>query len=193
MTRFDLHTADTAPEGSRQLLAQTKAAWGFVPTLHATLAESPVALAAYDTLFGLVAKSTLTPVEQQVAYQAVNVFHGCEYCTAGHTFLSRKAGMAEDAVQALREGTPIADPRLQALRAFAEAVVRARGLVGDAAVDAFIAAGFTRANVLEVVTVVATKTISNYTNHLTHTPYEAFMADPSLAWTAPRNRVAAAA
>jgi len=192
MTRFDLHTAETAPEASRPLLAQTKAAWGFVPTLHATLAESPVALEAYDTLFGLVAKSTLGPVEQQVAYQAINVFHECEYCTSGHTFLSRKAGMAEDAVQALRDGTPIADARLQALRAFAEAVVRERGFVGDAAVEAFLAAGFTRANVLEVLMIAATKTISNYTNHITHTPKEGFMADPSLAWTAPRNRAHAA-
>jgi AhpD family alkylhydroperoxidase len=192
MTRFDLHTQDTAPEGSRALLGNVRNAWGFVPTLHATLAESPVALEAYDTLFGLVAKSTLTPVEQQVAYQAINVFHACEYCTSGHTFLSRKAGMAEDAVQALREGTPIADARLQALRSFAEAVVRERGFVGDAAVDAFLAAGFTRAHVLEVVTIAATKTISNYTNHITHTPKESFMADPALAWVAPRNRARAA-
>jgi len=192
MTRFALHTAATAPEASRPLLASVKAAWGFVPTLHATLAESPVALEAYDTLFGLVGTSTLTAAEQQVAYQAINVFHGCEYCTAGHTFLSRKAGVPEQVIQAQREGGPIADPRLQALHDFAQAVVRERGLVGDAGLAAFLAAGFTRANVLEVVTIVATKTISNYTNHLTHTPKEGFMADPALAWTAPGNRARAA-
>ncbi len=192
MTSFAQYTPDTAPEGSRARLGAVKQAWGFIPTLHATLAESPVALDAYDTLFGLVAQSTLTPVEQQVAYQAINVFHECEYCTAGHSFLSRKAGMDEPTLQALRNSTPIADARLQALRAFTEAVVRERGFVGDAAVDAFIAAGFTRANVLEVVTIAATKTISNYTNHITHTPKEGFMADPTLAWVAPRNRAKAA-
>lgn len=192
MTSFTIYDETTAPEGSRTRLGEVKRAWGFLPKLHGILAESPVALAAYDDLFGLVGQSTLSPVEQQVAYQAINVFHGCEYCTAGHSFLSRKAGMAEDALQALRNGTPIADPRLQALRVFAEAVVRERGFAGDAAVDAFIAAGFTRANVLEVVTIVATKTISNYTNHLTHTPKEDFMADPSLNWVAPRNRAQAA-
>jgi hypothetical protein len=66
--------------------------------------------------------------------------------------------------------------------------VRERGFAGDAAIDAFINAGFTRANVLEIVTIIATKTISNYTNHLTKTPKEDFMADPSLGWVAPRNR-----
>lgn len=82
--------------------------------------------------------------------------------------------------------------RLEALRVFAQAVVRERGFVGDATVEAFMAAGFTKANVLEVVTIAATKTISNYTNHITHTEKESFMADAALEWTAPRNRKAAA-
>jgi AhpD family alkylhydroperoxidase len=192
MTTFQSYTLDDAPDGSKARLAEVAKAWGFVPQLHGNLAESPVALEAYDTLFGLVGKSTLSPVEQQVAYQAINVFHECEYCTAGHTYLSRMVKMDEQAIQALRNGTPIADAKLQALRLFAEGVVRERGFVGDAAVDAFIAAGFTKANVLEVVTIAATKTISNYTNHITHTAKESFMADPALAWIAPRNRLMAA-
>jgi AhpD family alkylhydroperoxidase len=191
MTPFTLHTPAIAPEGSREALAATTKAWGFTPKLHAILAESPAALIGYDTLFGLVAGSTLSPVEQQVVYQAVNVFHGCEYCTMGHTYLSRAAGMDEVTIAALRAGVAPADPRLAALFAFTRAVLESRGHAGDAAVDRFIAAGFTRANVLEVVTVIATKTISNYTNHLTHTPREAFMSDPALAWTAQSPRAAA--
>jgi AhpD family alkylhydroperoxidase len=192
MTTFQSYTLDNAPEGSRAKLAEVQKAWGFLPKLHGNLAESPVALEAYDTLFALVSKSTLSPIEQQVAYQAINVFHECEYCTAGHTYLSRMVKMDEQAIAALRNGTPIADTKLQALRLFAECVVRERGFVGDAAVDAFLASGFTKANVLEIVTIAATKTISNYTNHISHTEKEAFMADPSLGWVAPRNRVRAA-
>jgi uncharacterized peroxidase-related enzyme len=193
-TSFQVHTLESAPAGSHAVLEATRKAWGFVPTLHGILAESPQALAAYDTLFGLVAQSTLTPQEQQVAYLAVNVFHGCEYCTAGHTYLARSVKLPEDVIAALRESQPLAgQPRWQALRSFTEAVLRERGQVGDAVVDAFIAAGFTRANVLEMVLLVATKTISNYTNHLTHTPQESFMADPALKWVAPARRTAAAA
>ncbi|MEI6160528.1 MAG: carboxymuconolactone decarboxylase family protein [Roseococcus sp.] len=192
MTKFTVHTEATAPEAAKARLAEVKKAWGFIPTLHGTLAESPIALDAYDTLFGLVAKSSFTPAEQQAAYLAVNVLNECEYCTAGHTYLARAAKLDEAAIQALRNSQPIADARLEALRGFTESVVRERGFVGDAAVNAFLAAGFTRENVLEVVTIVATKTISNYVNHITHTPKESFMADPSLAWTAPRNRQMAA-
>jgi uncharacterized peroxidase-related enzyme len=188
LTSFQVHTIETAPEASRPVLEATRKAWGFVPTLQGTLAESPVALEAYTTLFDLVAQSTLTPTEQQVAFLAVSVLHGCEYCVAGHTYLARSVGLPEAALQAMRERQPIVDsPRLQALRSFCEAVVRERGFAGDAAVDAFIAAGFTRRNVLEVVTVIATKTISNYTNHLTHTPKESFMSEPALKWVAAKS------
>lgn len=192
MTQFTVHTTETAPEGSRARLADVKTAWGFVPNLHGVLAESPTALEAYDRLFGLVATSTFTPAEQQVAYLAINVFHECEYCTAGHTYLARAAKLDEAAIQALRNGTAIPDARQQALRVFSEAVVRERGFVGEAAVNAFLAAGFTRENVLEVVTIAATKVISNYVNHITHTPLEGFMSDPALRWISPRNRKAAA-
>lgn len=191
MTTYTVHTADTAPAGSKDRLAAVKNAWGFVPKLQGTLAESPVALKGYDDLFGLIAsEATLTAAEQQVAYQAINVFHGCEYCTAGHTFLSRQAGVPEDVIQAVRKQQPIADARLEALRRFAETVAETRGFAGDAAVDAFIAAGFTKAQVLEVVTIIATKVISNYTNHLTHTPLEDFMSDPALRWEDPKGRTA---
>lgn len=192
MATFTVHSMDTAPEASKSNLEEVKKAWGFVPTLHGTLAESPVALEAYDTLFGLVAKSSFSPAEQQVAYLAINVFNECEYCTAGHTYLARAAKLDEAAIQALRSGAPIANEHLQALRLFAEAVVRDRGFVGDAVVEAFLAAGFTKAQVLEVVVIAATKTMSNYVNHITHTPLESFMADPALRWVSPRNRKSAA-
>lgn len=188
MTKFTIHDETTAPEGSKALVAANRKSWGFLPKLQATMAESPVTLEAYGTLFALVTKSTLSPIEQQIAYQTVNVIHECEYCTAGHTYLSRNAGVPEDVITALRNDTPIADARHEALRRFTAAVVHQRGFAGDDAVDAFIAAGFTKANVLEVVTIIATKTTSNYTNHLTHTPLEDFMADPALRWVAPRNR-----
>lgn len=188
MTQFPVHTLDTAPEASVPLLQQTLSAWGFIPNLHGTLAESPVALGAYGTLFNAITdQSSLDAREQQVAFQAVNVLHGCEYCTAGHTFLSRAAKVPEEVISALRAGVPIKEhPRYEALRQFTEVVVRQRGKAGDEAVDRFLAAGFTPAQVLEVVTIVACKTISNYANHLTHTPHETFMADPMLKWVAPR-------
>jgi AhpD family alkylhydroperoxidase len=185
MTPFVVHDLETVPAGARARLESVRKAWGFIPKLQGTLAESPVALEAYDTLFGLVGKTSLTPQEQQIVFIAVSVENGCEYCTMGHTYLARSAKAPEEAIQAVRTGQPIPDAKLEALRHFAQAVVRQRGHVGDPAVETFLAAGYDRANVLEVVTIVATKTISNYVNHITHTPKESFMSDPARAWRAP--------
>jgi AhpD family alkylhydroperoxidase len=136
-------------------------------------------LKAYQTLFALGQTSSLSPAEQQLVFIAMRAIHGCEYCVAGHTYLGRAAKLDESALQALRNGKPIPAPRLQALRSFAEAVVRERGFVGDVAVDSFLAAGFTKAQVLEVVLIISCKTISNYVNHIAHTPQEGFMSDPA--------------
>lgn len=185
MTEFALHTAETAPGGSQEQLATTAKTWGFVPKLHAILAESPVALIGYETLYRLVARSTLTPAEQQVTYLTISVFHGCEYCTMGHKYLAREAKLEEAEIQRLTAGNLPVEARLAALSRFTRAVVNQRGQVGDSAVDEFLAAGFTKANVLEVVTIIATKTISNYVDHIAHTPKEDFMSDPSIAWAVP--------
>lgn len=82
MPHFTLHTIDSAPPPSKPLLEASNKQWGFVPTLHAILAESAPTLEGYPKLFGLVGKSSLTPAEQQVAFLAISVFHQCEYCTA---------------------------------------------------------------------------------------------------------------
>lgn len=190
MTVFAVHTLESAPDAAKPLLEGVKSRWGFLPNLQGTLAESPELLEAYETLFALVGRSTLTPAEQQVVFLTTSVFHACEYCTAGHTYLGRAAKLDETAIAAVRDGVAIPDPKLQALRRFTQQVIELRGDVGEGALAAFLAAGFTRRNALEVVLVVATKTISNYTNHIAHTPLESFMSDPALKWTAPAQHAA---
>ncbi|MBX9588083.1 MAG: carboxymuconolactone decarboxylase family protein [Hyphomonadaceae bacterium] len=190
MSSFPLHTIETAPEGSRQQLSDIEKTWKFIPNLHRVLAQSPETLKAYDTLFGLFAKSTLSPTEQQIAYLSIIYINECEYCMAGHSVLAGMANVPADVINAVRENLPIADRRLEALRRFAQAVTVKRGKLGDAAVAEFLGAGFTGQNVLEVVLATATKVISNYVNHIAHTPNDDFMA--KTAWMAPSRRKATA-
>lgn len=189
MTDFPVHTAATAPAESAAILTATKAAWGFVPNLHAKLAEAPIALQGYNTLFDLFGKSSFSPAEQQVVYLTANVFHECEYCTSGHSYLAKAAGLDAATVTALREGGALPDAKQQALHAFTLAVITQRGRVDAAAVDAFIAAGFSRGQVLEILVAIAAKTISNYANHIAGTPLDGFMT--ATAWVAPSRRAAA--
>lgn len=182
MSDFILHTPETAPDGARSALAAVHQSWGFTPHMHATLAESPAALVGYETLWEQIGRSGLSPIEQQVAYLSVSVLHGCGYCTMAHTFLSRQAGLDEASLAQLRAGQPPEDARLAALWTFTRTVALARGEAPQA-VPAFLAAGFTRANVLDVVAVIAAKVIANYTAALTQLPNEDFMSNPALAWT----------
>jgi AhpD family alkylhydroperoxidase len=183
MTQFTSYTIDTAPEAARPILESVKGAFGFVPNLQSYMAESPELLAGYTAMWDLFSKSTLTPHEQQVVYLTSNFENECHYCMAGHTTLAKMQKMDPAVIEALRDGTPLPDARLQALHCFTTQVVRNRGWVSDADVDEFLIAGFTRRNVLEVVLGVATKVMSNYTNHIVHTPLDAFMKGNE--WTKP--------
>ena len=187
---FTLHTTQTAPEASRPVLEETAKAFGFVPNLHAILAPAPAALEGYAAIWEIFARSSLSPAEQQVVYLTANYENACGYCMAGHSVLARHAGVPAQAVEAIREGRPIEDAKLEALRHFTSLVVAGRGWVSAAETEAFLAARYGRAQILEVILGVAVKTISNYTNHLAGTPLDPFMADT--VWEHPAKRRQAA-
>ncbi|MBI3697723.1 MAG: carboxymuconolactone decarboxylase family protein [Acidobacteria bacterium] len=186
MTLFPTHTLQSAPEGSREVLNAARERFGMIPNLLGILAESPTALKVYFTVANLFSESSLSPVEQQVVLLAVSFENRCEYCVAAHSMLARHVGAGDDVVDALREGKEIHNPRLEALRQFTRSVVQQRGWVAGPEVHRFVDAGFTRAQVFEVLVGVAQKTISNYANHLAGTPVDqAFQAH---AWTHPDSR-----
>lgn len=179
MSHFPVHTIESAPAGSQPLLTAAKSNFGFVPNLLGMLSEAPAALEGYLGIAGAFQKSSLTPVEQQVVLLTVSVTNRCHYCVAAHTAIAWGAKVPGEVIEALRDGRPIPDARLEALRRFTETVVQSRGWAADGLAD-FYAAGFSRAQVLEVVTGVAQKTLSNYANHLAKTPVDAAFA--KAAW-----------
>jgi uncharacterized peroxidase-related enzyme len=179
---FTLHDTTTAPAASTGILDGVQKSWGLVPNLHRVLAESPAALEAY-ALWGIAEKTGFTPQERNIVYIAIIYENECTYCMAGHTNLSRVAKVEPEAITAVREGRPIADPKLEALRQFAAKVTRNRGVVSEADVSAFKAAGFDNHAMLDVLVLAATKLISNYTNHLAQTPLDPFMKGAE--WSAP--------
>jgi uncharacterized peroxidase-related enzyme len=180
---FTLHDMATASTASAELLRKVQKSWGFVPNLHRVLAESPAALEAYSTLWGIAEKTGFTPQERNIAYLTIIYENECTYCMAGHTNLSRMAKVDAATIVAVREGHTIADAKLEALRQFAAKITRQRGVVSEADVAAFKAAGYDNRAVLDVLVLAATKLISNYTNHLADTPLDAMMKGSE--WAAP--------
>lgn len=187
---FELLDSTTAPADSVPMLEGVKKAWGFVPNLNRVLAASPAATEAYSTLWGISEKTSFTPQERNIAYLAIIYENECTYCMAGHTNLSKMAKVADADIYAIREGRELDDPKLEALRSFAANVTRSRGVVSEADVAAFKAAGYTNQSVLDILVLAATKLISNYTNHLADTPIDGFMK--GVEWVAPGHLKAAA-
>lgn len=172
MHDFKIHTLESAPKGSSKTLAEAQKKYGFIPNLLGVLADSPAALKGYLSLGALFEQSSLSAVEQQVVFLRVSLENRCGYCVAAHSTIAKMQAVPAEVIEALREGRRIAEPRLQALSEFTRKVVQQRGWVSKEEIEGFLSAGFSRAQVFEVILGVAMKTLSNYANHVAETPLD---------------------
>lgn len=172
MTEFTRHTIESAPEAAQPLLQKANDAYSFTPNLLATMAEAPALLEGYMTLAGIFDKTSFSETERQIVMMTNNRLNGCKYCMAAHTSISQGKGVEADVIEALRSNTPLADAKLEALRTFAAVIVNSRGWPSEAETSAFLAAGYTQQNILEVVLGTSLKVMSNYTNHVAETPLD---------------------
>ncbi|MBH0112595.1 carboxymuconolactone decarboxylase family protein [Novosphingobium sp. YJ-S2-02] len=181
MTRFETHTAATAPSAAKPVLESARSAYGFVPNLLGTMAQAPALLEGYVTLAAIFDKSDLDATERQIVLMTNNRLNDCAYCMAAHTVIARASGVPEPVIEALRSNRTLPGEKLEALRTFAGIVNRTRGWPAQADLEAFLAAGYSRQAVLEVILGTALKVMSNYTNHVAATPLDA--AFSSAAWS----------
>lgn len=169
---FQLHTKESAPQASKKLLENVEEQFGFIPILFRYTAEAPAALNALLTIMDLAAQTSFTPVQQQIAALAVSTENDCINCMTGHCFLGKMEKANDQTLDALyaHHGFDIDAPKDRALAMFAQSIVKNRGHQPKEDVEDFLAAGFTEAQVFEMMLIVAYKTFTNYTNHLTDSP-----------------------
>ena len=172
MSDFTLHDKTSAPEASKALLEKSEKGFGRIPGLHKVMAEAPGLLEGYQVLHGLFQDSSFNAEELTVVWQTINVEHACHYCVPAHTGIAKMMKVSDEITDALRNETPLPDSKLEALRSFTLAMVRKRGEVDNADLDAFYAAGYAQRQVLEVILGLAQKVMSNYTNHVAQTPID---------------------
>ncbi|HEY7886003.1 MAG TPA: carboxymuconolactone decarboxylase family protein [Cellvibrionaceae bacterium] len=180
---FPVHTSESAPVEARPLLQQAEKNLGMVPNLERVMASAPALLCGYVELWELFDQTSLSAIERQIVYQTANVENECNYCVPWHTKLSQLAKMPADTVQALRDGRELKDPKHEALRRFTQSLIRTRGKLTRAELEAFFLQGWTSQQALEVILGLAIKTMSNYTNSIAGTPLDDAVAD--LAWSKP--------
>lgn len=170
--KFPIHTTATAPKESRRALKQIENKYGFVPNYFGVLSESPVALRAYVGVSNALQDSVLSPIERQVVALTISVTTDCAYCVADHSTLAEMAGMPDHILKELRQQKPLSDKRLNALRGLVLSILYHRGWVPKEDLEHYARVGYSERHILEIISVLALKIMSNYVNHIAKTPLD---------------------
>ena len=158
-----------SPTAAQPLLEAVNKQLGLVPNMFRLIANSPSALDGYLGLNGALAKGKIDAKTRERIALAVAEVNGCDYCLSAHTYLGKNLAKLEDAEIAANRKGASSDPKANVAVRFAAQVVRARGHVTDANVQALKAAGYDDAQVIEIVLHVALNTLTNYVNEVAKT------------------------
>ena len=160
---------EASPTAAQPLLHAVKKQLGVVPNLFRVVGNSPAALEGYLGLNGALGKGELEAATRERIALAVAEVNGCDYCLSAHTYLGKNlAKLSEAEIAANRDGMST-DSKADAAVRFAVKLVKARGHVSDADVQAVKKAGYNDAQVIEIVLHVALNTLTNYVNEVTKT------------------------
>jgi len=155
-----------APEAARPLLEAIAKALGSAPNMFRLIATSPQALEGHLAMSGALARGALpAPTRERIALAVAEV-NGCDYCLSAHTYLGKNLAKLDDSeITANRSGASN-DIKADAAVRFAANVARSRGHVSQADLSAVRGAGYTDAQIIEIVQHVALNTWTNYFNEV---------------------------
>jgi uncharacterized peroxidase-related enzyme len=156
---------EQVPADSKATLDMFTKNIGFTPNMIAIFAQSPIAFNAWATLLGSLSKALDVKTRDSIGL-AVSEANGCNYCLGVHSFTAEHmAKMPADEIILARKGQA-RDPKRDAAVQFARKVLEARGKVTDADLGAVREAGYTDANVMEIVALVAMYSLTNFFNNV---------------------------
>lgn len=163
MSRIPVPARNAVPAGSTPLLDTVEKQLGVVPNLFRLFGLSPNALAGFLAQSGALAKTLDVKTRERIALAVAQV-NGCDYCLSAHSYLAANLAKLDEAEIARNRRGGSGDPKANAAVAFAAKVARDRGQVGDSDIDAVRAAGYTDAQLVEIVAVVAENVFTNFLN-----------------------------
>lgn len=168
MSRLAIPTYDAAPPASKPLLDAVNAQLGVIPNLFRLVGASPAALEGFLGLSGALGRTLDARTRERIAL-AVAEANGCDYCLSAHTYLGENLAKLDPAEIAANRRGRSNDAKADAAVVFARKVVDNRGRVSDADVAAVKLAGFSEAQIIEIVANVAVNVLTNYVNNVAET------------------------
>lgn len=171
--KFELHSIESAPEAIKPELEAAQKTYGSIPNLYRGFASNPATLKIYLGFNEALEKyGCLTPIEQQVVYLTVSAENGCTYCVGAHSVLADMSNMPDQILSELREEKELSDQKLNTLRNITLSAMEHNGWIPEDEIKDFQSAGYGEEHLLEVLTILAQKTLSNYYNHIAQTPLD---------------------
>jgi uncharacterized peroxidase-related enzyme len=153
---------------SRELLEDVKKQMGTVLNIFKGLAHSPATLEFYLAQSKALAGGALdAKLREQIAVTMAGA-NQCDYCASAHTYLGKKAGVSEAELTANLAGRSQDGKTATALR-FARAVAENRGRLGDEELQRVRDAGFSDAEIVEIIAHVGMNLFTNFFNNLAGT------------------------
>ena len=170
--KFRVHTVDSAPEKSKQSLQGLQKKFGFIPSVAATMAESPVLINAFVSGFVNFHGGSFNEAEKQVLLLTNAVTLKCPWTVAFHSTMALDEGVPVGEVQAIREGNLPTDSKHSALSKMAKTLIEKRGNATAADIEKFVSAGYSETQILEVITGIGISTMAATTGNLSDTPVD---------------------
>lgn len=168
MSRLAIPARDDAPDASKPTLDAIHKQLGTVPNLFRLVANSPAALAGFTAFQGALSKTLDLKTRERIALAVAQV-NGCDYCLSAHAYLGLNlAKISPEEIALNRTGTS-SDPKASAAVRFAAKVAHERGHVADTDIAAVRLAGFSDAEIVEIIALVAENSFTNYLNEVAKT------------------------
>lgn len=177
MSTFNVPTREEVSENNQAIFDQLEKGLGFVPNLYATYAHNETALGDYLTLSNR--KTTLSNKEKEVVNLVVSQVNECIYCLSAHTAIGKMNGFSDEEILEIRSGKASFDTKLDALAKFVKNSVVNRSKPDQEVTENLLAAGYTKANLVDIVIMIGDKTISNFLHGATQIPVD-FPVAPEL-------------
>ena len=184
MSKINVPTREEVSANNQAIFDNLEKSLGFVPNLYATYAHSDTALENYLNFSN--AKTSLSAKEKEVINLAVSQVNQCLYCLSAHTAIAKMNGYSDEQILEIRAGFSTINTKTDALARLTRSMTINRGKTPDAVLENFFAAGYTKAHLIDVISLVGDKTISNYIHSTTQVPVDfpiaqALESNPKLA------------
>ncbi|WP_417624193.1 carboxymuconolactone decarboxylase family protein [Paremcibacter congregatus] len=164
MSRINLVTNETATSEQKELFTAITDQLGMVPNFLKIFANSPVALRGFLGLYVIAGAGSLDALTKERIALAVAEQNACQYCVSAHSAIGRKAGLSNAEIEAARAGTS-QDAKAAVAVKLAKSLAEHSGAITTSELLDAQNAGFTDADIVEIITHVGMNILTNMLNN----------------------------